>query len=42
MGLPYQVVRARLLNMESWFLPYYRIEVEKNPLLQQKDYYKNK
>jgi len=42
MRLAYQVVRARLLNTESWFLPYPRTEVENNPLLQQKDYYKNK
>lgn len=41
-NLPYQVVRARLLNTESWFLPYYRTEVDNNPLLLQKDYYKNK
>lgn len=40
--LPYQVIRARLLNMESWFLPYYKIEVNNNPLLPQKSYYKNK
>lgn len=40
--LPYQVIRARLLDPESWFLPYYRIEVNNNPLLTQKSYYKNK
>lgn len=40
--LPYQVVRARLLNTESWFLPYYRVEVDNNQLLPQKDFYKNK
>lgn len=42
MRLSYQVVRARLLNIDSWFLPYHRTEVENNPLLPQKDYYKNK
>ncbi|NGM61211.1 RagB/SusD family nutrient uptake outer membrane protein [Sphingobacterium sp. SGG-5] len=42
MGRSYQVIRARLLDKESWFLPYYRTEVERNPLLQQKDFYKNK
>lgn len=42
MERPYQVVKARLLHMESWFLPYYRNEVDNNPLLTQKDYYKNK
>lgn len=42
MGRPYQVVRARLLNMESWFLPYYRNEVDNNPLLLQKEFYRNK
>ncbi|WP_316811830.1 RagB/SusD family nutrient uptake outer membrane protein [Pedobacter heparinus] len=42
LGRPYQVIRARLLNMESWFLPYSRIEVDNNPLLPQKDFYKSK
>ena len=42
MGYSYQVTRARLLNPESWFLPYHRTEIENNPKLQQKDYYKNK
>ncbi|MCH5599826.1 RagB/SusD family nutrient uptake outer membrane protein [Niabella ginsengisoli] len=42
MGYSYQVIRARLLNPESWFLPYHRTEIENNPQLQQKDYYKNK
>ncbi|ACU04424.1 MULTISPECIES: RagB/SusD family nutrient uptake outer membrane protein [Pedobacter] len=42
MKLAYQVVRARLLNPESWFLPYYRTEVENNPLLVQKEFYRNK
>ncbi|MEJ5995642.1 RagB/SusD family nutrient uptake outer membrane protein [Pedobacter sp. Du54] len=40
--LPYQVIRARLLNAESWFLPYYKTEVDNNPFLSQKSYYKNK
>lgn len=40
--LPYQVVRARLLDKEGWFLPYFKTELERNPLLKQKDYYKNK
>ena len=42
MGRSYQVIRARLLDTESWFLPYHRTEVERNQLLQQKDFYKNK
>ncbi|GGH18485.1 RagB/SusD family nutrient uptake outer membrane protein [Sphingobacterium alkalisoli] len=42
LGESYQVVRARLLNPESWFLPYHRTELESNRLLVQKDYYKNK
>lgn len=41
-GVQYQVVRARLLNQESWFLPYHETEVEVNRALIQKDYYKNK
>ncbi|MGV6946730.1 RagB/SusD family nutrient uptake outer membrane protein [Sphingobacterium kyonggiense] len=40
--LSYQVVRARLLNPESWFLPYHETELENNPALVQKEYYKNK
>lgn len=42
MGRSFQVIRARLLNPESWFLPYHRNEVESNPLLQQKAFYHNK
>lgn len=42
MGRPYQVIRARLLNPESWFLPYYYDEVEKNQQLDQKEFYFNK
>ncbi|WP_409966148.1 SusD-like protein P38 [Mycovorax composti] len=42
MGYSYQVIRARLLNPESWFLPYHRTEIENNPLLHQKEFYKNK
>lgn len=42
MNLPFQVVRARLLNPESWFLPYYKEEVENNRLLVQKEFYRNK
>jgi tetratricopeptide (TPR) repeat protein len=42
MKLAYQVVKARLLNPESWFLPYFKGEVENNPLLVQKGFYKNK
>lgn len=38
----FQVVRARLLNPESWFLPYHETELENNKLLVQRDYYKNK
>lgn len=37
-----QTMRARLLEPESWFLPYYKTEVEKNPLLNQKTYYEGK
>lgn len=37
-----QTMRARLLDPESWFLPYFDTEVEKNPLLEQKPYYKGK
>lgn len=37
-----QTMRARLLDPESWFLPYFNSEVEKNPLLEQKPYYKGK
>lgn len=42
MGQPYQVIRARLLNSESWFLPYYYEEVDNNQQLEQKEFYKNK
>lgn len=42
MGQSYQVIRARLFDPESWFLPYYRNEVERNPALQQKNFYHNK
>lgn len=42
MGQPFQVIRARLLNPESWFLPYYYEEVEYNHQLEQKEFYKNK
>jgi SusD family. len=42
MGISYQVIRARLLDPESWFLPYHLAEVENNPQLDQKPYYKNK
>lgn len=38
----FQTIRARLLEHESWFLPYYKTEVEKNPLLNQKTYYEGK
>ena len=41
-GAPFQVIRARLLNPESWFLPYYYNEVEYNQQLEQKEFYKNK
>lgn len=37
-----QTMRARLQEPESWFLPYYKTEVEKNPLLNQKIYYEGK
>ncbi|MFT4094659.1 MAG: RagB/SusD family nutrient uptake outer membrane protein [Niabella sp.] len=42
MGYAYQVIRARLLNPESWFLPYQKTELENNVQLVQKEYYKNK
>jgi len=42
MGKSYQVIRARLLDPESWFLPYQLTEVENNPQLDQKAFYKNK
>ncbi|MBZ4192452.1 RagB/SusD family nutrient uptake outer membrane protein [Niabella beijingensis] len=42
MGYSYQVIRARLLNPESWFLPYNKTEIENNPSLVQKEYYKNR
>ena len=42
MGQSYQVIRARLLNPESWFLPYYYEEVNNNRQLEQKEFYKNK
>lgn len=38
----YPVIRARVLNPESWFLPYYLTEVENNPQLEQKEFYRNK
>ncbi len=41
-GIDYQVVKARLLDPESWFLPYHDIELENNKSLGQKAYYKNK
>ncbi len=41
-NIQYQVVKARLLNQEGWFLPYHETEVEVNLSLIQKDYYKNK
>jgi len=37
-----QTMRARLQDDASWFLPYYKTEVEKNPLLNQKTYYEGK
>ena len=42
LGRSYQVIRARLLDQESWFLPYHRTEVENNPQLEQKLFYRNK
>lgn len=42
MGKSYQVIRARLLDKESWFLPYHKTELENNTQLQQKDFYRNK
>src|SRR5690606_14509295 len=42
LGKSFQVIRARLLDQESWFLPYHRTEVENNPQLEQKPFYRNK
>lgn len=42
MGINFPVIRARLLDQESWFLPYHLTEVENNPQLEQKEFYKNK
>ena len=42
MGRSYQVIRARLLDKESWFLPYHKTELENNTQLKQKDFYINK
>ncbi|MFS8615409.1 MAG: RagB/SusD family nutrient uptake outer membrane protein [Solitalea sp.] len=42
MNVSYSVIRARLLDPESWFLPYHETELENNLQLLQKDYYKNK
>lgn len=38
----YPVIRARLLDQESWFLPYHLTEVENNTQLEQKEFYMNK
>src|SRR5690606_36184389 len=38
----YQVIRARLLDKESWFLPYHKGELETNQMLEQKEFYRNK
>ena len=37
-----QTIKARLVNPESWFLPYLDSEVQNNLLLKQKDFYKGK
>ncbi|TCS85868.1 putative outer membrane starch-binding protein [Anseongella ginsenosidimutans] len=42
MNVSYPVIRARLLDQESWFLPYHETELENNLQLEQKDYYQNK
>ncbi|GAB3024160.1 RagB/SusD family nutrient uptake outer membrane protein [Niabella terrae] len=42
MNYSYQVIRARLLDPESWFLPYNKTELENNAALVQKDFYKNR
>ncbi|HYH57065.1 MAG TPA: RagB/SusD family nutrient uptake outer membrane protein [Anseongella sp.] len=42
MNVSYPVTRARLLNQESWFLPYHLTEVENNTQLEQKEFYRNK
>ncbi|MBE8721108.1 RagB/SusD family nutrient uptake outer membrane protein [Sphingobacterium pedocola] len=42
LGIQYQVVKARLLNQDGWFLPYHETELENNRSLVQKDFYKNK
>lgn len=41
-NLSQQTMRARMLDQESWFLPYLESEVETNPLLEQKDFYEGK
>lgn len=35
------VGKAVLSNLGSWYLPFYKGEMEKNPLLEQSDYYKS-
>lgn len=41
-GVKPQTMRARLLDPESWFLPYFQNEVDKNPALEQKKFYEGK
>lgn len=41
-GVKPQTMRARLLDPESWFLPYFQTEVDKNPVLEQKKFYEGK
>ena len=41
-GIKPQTLRARLLEKEGWFMPYYENEISNNLDLEQKNYYKGK
>ena len=41
-GIKAQTLRARLLEKEGWFMPYYENEISNNLDLEQKTYYKGK
>ena len=36
------IIRSRLQNQESWYMPYYDTEEERNHALEQKEYYKGR
>ena len=36
------LVRSRLQNRASWYMPYYDTEVENNHALEQKEYYRGR